>query len=135
MTLEDRLERVELALTRWHSRLYRAANTVRKLDMARKRLVEKLHDRGFPPPPAKPAPGLDDRLDDILELDAGLDIPMVLRRTVPNAADEAAKAAILAGQVEAKKARKAASKARSADKLAAKPLTGKAAIAAIRQGV
>lgn len=132
MTLEDKLERVELALTRWHSRLYRTANTIRKLDAARKRLVERIAERQAPRPAAAPEPGLNDSLDEILAPVADeLGIPGFLDRR-PNAADEAAKAEILAQRKDAKKQKAVVRRAKQNDRFAKMPLSGKAALEAIR---
>lgn len=132
MTFEDKLERVELALARWHSRLYRAANTIRKLDAARTRLIERIAERRTPRPAAAPEPGLNDSLDEILAPVADeLGIPGFLDRR-PNAADEAAKVEIIAQKKEAKKQKAVARKAKQNDRLAKMPLSGRAALEAIR---
>lgn len=102
MTLDEKIEGVETALARWHSRLYRASNMIRKLEAAEKRLKAKMRQKPKPPGKADfddPIPGLDGLLAeaDKEEKAEELVIPGFLQRT-PNAGDEAAKAEIIAAQ-------------------------------------
>jgi nucleoid-associated protein YgaU len=149
MTLENKLERVELALTRWHTRLTRASNTIRKLERQRRRLVTRRAAPAKLPAPAKPVPtpmvpavpaddldirnqGWLDRKGNVTQA-AENELKAV---KASKAADEKAKAEILAAQADRQKQKKAASKAKSKAKLAGDlrkmPLQGKEALAAIR---
>ena len=169
MTNLDKLQRVEASLVRWHRRLSRAANAIKKLDAQRRRLLVKKMEPVKALPAPKPAaverprghallsdpktlgpairesiqdqvkPKVSDVTDipvtelpipDVLEEDGG--IPSFLRR---KPLDATAKT-ILAEQAEHKrlkaKGRKAKEKARLSGKTRKMPLTGKAALAAIR---
>jgi hypothetical protein len=100
-------------------------------------LLDRIAERQAAAPGAKlPDHELSDPLDDLLPPEPAaaadeLTIPGFLART-PNAADEAAKAEIIAQQKDAKKQKAVARKAKANDGLAKKPLMGKAALAAIK---
>jgi hypothetical protein len=107
MTLDEKLGRVETASARWHSRLYRAANMIRKLEAAEKRLRAKIAERQKPKPTGKadfddPLPDLDQLLAETAADDLG--IPTFLQRQkAAETCDRAAAEAIRAEQEERKR--------------------------------
>lgn len=143
MTNLDKLQRVEASLVRWHRRLSRAANAIKKLDAQRRRLLVK---KAEPVSTAalKDPPKVELRADHVspsalkthptVELTAGSeDIPAFLRRSSPV---DAVAQAMLDEQADLKKrkarGRIAKLKATQAGETRKMPLTGKAALAAIR---
>ena len=126
-TLDDINGKIE----RWQRRLRRAATAIAKLEGRRKRLLKKAMtateavtiQRQQLAPPIK-------RLED----DAS--IPAFLARKIASAADDSAKAAIIASRDERKRLKDAGAKARRKAERAGDtkrmPLQGKAALAAIR---
>ena len=121
---------------RWLSRMLRAANTVSNLERAIARLekalpieIEQAIKPLAPPPPVDHTTEVMQKLTGVVE---NLDIPAAFIRPKINAADEAAKAEILAAQAAKTKVKAKASseksKAKSKGKLKTMPLTGKAAL-------
>lgn len=141
-TPQSKLQRTKQALDRWLPRLTRAANMVAELSR-RQRYYEKLIAQPAPVV-VKPVKVETKLTTDVPMLSAllppvgDLDIPAQFRRPVVNKADEAAKQEIIAAQ-QAKAKTKTRSrieklKAKKAGQTKAMPLTGKAALAAIREG-
>ena len=142
MTLDEKLGRVETASARWHSRLYRAANMIRKLEAAEKRLRAKIAERQKPKPAGKadfddPLPDLDQLLAETeKETVDDLGIPTFLQRQkAAEARDKAAAEAIRAEQEERKRnkarVRIEEMKAKQSGATKRMPLQGKEALKAI----
>jgi hypothetical protein len=115
-TLEQKLADVETAMRRWHTRLTRASNALRKLEAKRRRLWEKQDRARVPAAPAEP-PGpdpFDNGHHSIAGDDPELSIPPFLK---------------VGADVEAMRAER---RAREAAERKAMPLTGRAALDAIR---
>lgn len=156
MTNLDKLQRVETSLVRWHRRLSRAANAIKKLDAQRRRLLVKKAEPVKALPAPKPAaierprghallsdpktlgPAIRESIQDQKLLSppatAGSeDIPAFLRRSSPV---DAVAQAMLDEQADLKKrkarGRIAKLKATQSGETRKMPLTGKAALAAIR---
>jgi hypothetical protein len=142
MTNLDKLQRVEASLVRWHRRLSRAATAIKKLDAQRRRLLVKRAEPVKALPAPKPLaieapkpvalPAL--KTPPTVELTAGSeDIPAFLRRSSPV---DAVAQGMLDEQADLKKrkarGRIAKLKATQAGETKKMPLTGKAALAAIR---
>jgi hypothetical protein len=143
----DKLQRLHDEIVRVHSRMFRWANKLDKLIKARARL-ERLQDEERKPlvKPVdlpKPDPVKEpDHLQVLTGVDESLDIaaqPWIKSTSRGNLtdADKAAIAGIKAAQEERKKVKAKASSEKSRAKrrgeLAKMPLTGKAALAAIRE--
>lgn len=151
-TAHAKLQVLDEARARWWRRLIRAVNAIDKIDGQRKRLLKpRPLDKLDPPvPPNKPIPPAKaetlgescDRIvtDLIMGRPTEFDDPLDVRSMpwVKNEADEKAKAELLAAEENKKKAHTKAvaekRKARLAGELRKMPLTGKAALDAIRNG-
>jgi hypothetical protein len=126
------LEQVEASITRWQSRLRRAANALAKLEKQRKRLAAKVSA----PKLAKPSLAETIMQETIAppkpvgEIDTS--IPAFLQRKKPDPVAEQ----IVAEQKDLKRrkaqGRIATMKAKKSGETRKMPLTGKAALAAIR---
>lgn len=133
----NKLDHVTAAITRWQSRLRRAANMLAKLEKQRKRIEKAAANPPKPKPrapslaetvtreiaePPKPAP--------VAEIDTS--IPAFLQRKKPDPVAEQ----IAAEQKDLKRrkaqGRIATMKAKKSGETRKMPLTGKAALAAIR---
>jgi len=140
------LEHVRAARQRWQTRLTRAVNAIRKLDATERRLLKKAAE---PKPIAVPAPAAvavetdhmsERQFERFVEAppkpaEVG-DIPTFLKRAPLSDADKAAAEAIKAAAAERAKKKKAGQAAARKAKLSGEtrrmPLTGKAAIDAIK---
>jgi hypothetical protein len=146
MTNLDKLQRVEASLVRWHRRLSRAANAIKKLDAQRRRLLAKKAEPVKALPAPKPAPLAIEaprpKVSDVTDIPVtelpipdvlDEEIPAFLRRAKPL---DATAQAILDEQADLKKrkarGRIAKLKATQSGETRKMPLTGKAALAAIR---
>ena len=131
MSKRNTLEQVEASISRWQSRLRRAANALAKLEKQRKRLAAKpakteplavtiMKEIIEPPAPPKP----------VGEIDTS--IPAFLQRKKPDPVAEQ----IVAEQKDLKRrkaqGRIATMKAKKSGETRKMPLTGNAALAAIR---
>jgi hypothetical protein len=142
------LEQIEASLSRWKTRLRRAMTAIDKLEKQRKRLVSRglragaqssppaprapvPVDLAIAPPLAKPVPPKPSNGTEKINMPTADEIPSFLRRSPDPIAE-----AIKAGQAETKrlkaKGRIAKMKAKQAGDLKKMPLTGNAALAAIR---
>jgi ribosomal 50S subunit-associated protein YjgA (DUF615 family) len=134
------LEYVEASIARWQTRLRRAVRAVEKLEKQRKRLVKAQTDLAIAPatatrPKPKPEPLAVTIMRELAEPAPALDtaIPSFLRR-----APDPVAAQLKAGIAETKrlkaKGRIAKMKAKQSGETKRMPLTGKAALEAIRNG-
>jgi hypothetical protein len=133
MSKRNTLEQVEASITRWQSRLRRAANALAKLEKQRKRLAAKVVS-----PPKLAKPSLAEAITQAIiaspkpvgEIDTS--IPAFLQRKKPDPVAEQ----IVAEQKDLKRrkaqGRIATMKAKKSGETRKMPLTGKAALAAIR---
>lgn len=139
------IEKIDEALARWQTRLKRAVNTIERLQRQRKRIVAKetkaWNDLAIAPPGAKavkprpvtePAPPMrspEPPAATVPEIDTA--IPAFLKRSDMDAADQ-----IRQEQADTKRrkaqGRIATMKAKKSGETRKMPLTGKAALAAIR---
>ena len=125
------IEAVDEAIRRWQRRLTRAANALAKLERQRRRLGKPASK-----PDSKPV-AVHKPVDPLIEHVADqLGIPPFLQRSQPSPQAEAIKAEIAAKKkAKAKaKARIETMKAKQRGDLKRMPLTGKAALEAIRNG-
>jgi hypothetical protein len=118
------LEHIDFSISRWKTRLKRAMTAIDKLEKQRKRLIK---GATVPPPDLAIAPPLAKAV--VKEIDTS--IPSFLRRSPDPVAE-----AIKAEQAETKRlkasGRIAKLKAKQSGETRKMPLTGKAALAAIR---
>lgn len=126
---------LDIAIARWQTRLKRAVNTIDKLQKRRKRLVAKAAaPKPKPAPKPTPAP-MPPHEPEPMPSPVDLTIPDFLRR---GQAAQAAVDEIIAEQAEHKRkktaGRIAKMKAKKSGELRKMPLTGKAALDAIRNG-
>ena len=141
------LEHVRAARQRWQTRLTRAVNAIRKLDATERLLLKKAAEpaveRRASPAPASSAVETDhlnerqfERFVEAQPAAAADDIPTFLRRKPLSDADKAAAEAIKAAAAERAKKKKAGQAATRKAKLSGEtrrmPLTGKAALDAIK---
>jgi hypothetical protein len=134
----NKLDHVTAAITRWQSRLRRAANMLAKLEKQRKRLAAKAAKPKPHPVEVLPVPTLLRELSKLepkpespkTEIDTS--IPAFLQRKKPDPVAEQ----IAQEQAETKKrkalGRIATMKAKKSGETRKMPLTGRAALAAIR---
>jgi hypothetical protein len=137
------LEQIDASLTRWKSRLRRAMTAIDKLEKQRKRLANKATVRvsvpahptvdsettlGAVPPKPEPKPAEWSAANPIAD-----DIPAFLRRqSSPSPVAEQIKAEIEEKKKAKARGRIATMKAKKSGETKRMPLTGKAALAAIR---
>ena len=124
------IEAVDEAIRRWQRRLTRAANALAKLERQRRRLGKLATSK----PDSKPV-AVHKPVDPVIEHVADqLGIPPFLQRAQPSPQAEAIKAEIAEKKKAKAKARIEKLKAKQRGDLKKMPLTGKAALEAIRNG-
>ena len=121
--LDVHLANLQASRKRWLSRLTRAANAIAKIESAIVRTERQLPKPEAPPSTMKEALAIVSAAKPV-----DLDIPTQFLRPKTNPADEAAKADIIAAKEAKTKAKAADKRAAKKDQLAKKPLTGKAAL-------
>lgn len=124
------LEQIDASLARWQTRLRRAVNSIERLQKQRKRIA-KAKPPAKPEPSAKPAPPVREVIEPPKgEIDTS--IPAFLQRKKPDPVAEQ----IRQDQADAKRrktaGRIATMKAKRSGETRKMPLTGKAALEAIR---
>lgn len=145
MTNLDKLQRVEASLVRWHRRLSRAANAVKKLDAQRRRLLVKKAEpaKALPAPKPLAIEAPKPKVSDVTNIPVTeFPIPDVLEEGIPSFLQrkplDATAKTIVAEQADLKKrkarGRIAKLKATQSGETKKMPLTGKAALAHIRAG-
>jgi hypothetical protein len=134
MTTMSKLEQNAAATKRWRTRLKRAMTMLDKLEKQRRRLVAKADLAIAPVGATKPKPSITEAYHQAIAAPAEIDtaIPSFLQRGKPDAAGEAI-AKEIADRAKAKTAgRIAKMKAKKSGETTRMPLTGRAALAAIR---
>jgi hypothetical protein len=137
----NKLEANAIALKRWRTRLKRALTAIDKLERQRKRLETRARNDlaiapvGSKPPAPKPLPveSLLDGLDKLAPAD-DLAIPTFLQRRKLDPVAEQIKSEQEETKRKKAQGRIAKMKAKARGDLKKMPLTGKAALEAIRQG-
>jgi hypothetical protein len=137
MAKKQTLEQVEASMARWQTRLRRAVTMIDKLGRQRKRLAKAQAS----PPVARPEPLAVTIMKEMTApaptpappVEIENEIPAFLRRQKPgNPIGDQIKAEIEAKKTAKARGRIATMKAKKAGDLKKMPLTGKAALAAIR---
>jgi hypothetical protein len=147
------LEQIDASLARWQTRLKRAVNAIEKLGKQRKRLLMKPHldrvkarataanapaptpappDLAVAPPLAKAARGWSPERQTFVKEDTG--IPAFLQRSKPDAVGEQIAKEIAERSKAKARGRIAKMKAKKSGETRKMPLTGRAALDAIRNG-
>jgi len=137
MAKRQTLENIDLLLAKWQTRLKRAVNAIDKLGKQRKRLAVRASVPAYPTVDSEttlgavpPTPTIPQPVAKSVEADIG--IPEFLLRARPDAAGLAIAKEIAERSKAKTRGRIATMKAKKAGDLKKMPLTGKAALAAIR---